>query len=73
MAFVGCQVEGCASHLHQIYQGGYVAMIEINLDITERKICRDCVEKLRVWGNTGKFKKVEHSTVYMTYKSEEDE
>ena len=48
VAFVGCQVEGCASHLHQIYQGGYVAMIEINLDITERKICRDCVEKLRV-------------------------
>ena len=32
MALVGFKVEGCASRLHHVYQGGYVAMHEINLD-----------------------------------------
>ena len=64
MALVDFQVEGCASHLHHVYQGGYVAMHEINIDLAEQNICRDCVDELHMGGNPEKLKKVGHSTVY---------
>ena len=48
-------------------------MHEINLDGAERKICRNCVDELRIGVNTEKLKKVGHSTVYRTEESEEDE
>ena len=64
VALVDCQMEGCASRLHHFYQGKYVAMHDIDLDGTERKIFRNCVDELRVGGKPEKLKKVGHSTVY---------
>ena len=32
VALVCCHVEGCTSHLYHVYQGGYVAMHDIDLD-----------------------------------------
>ena len=52
--------------------GGYVAMYEINIDGVERKICRDCVDELRMGGKPEELKKVGHSTVYRTDELEED-
>ena len=72
VTFVDCQVEGCASRLHHVYQGGYVAMHEINLDEAEQKIFRDCIDKLWIGGKPDKLNKVGHSTVYRMDKSEED-
>ena len=66
VALVDFQVEGCPSFLHHVCQGGGVAMNEINLDGGERKICRDCVDK--IWGRekSDTLKKVGNSTVYRT-------
>ena len=47
-------------------RGGYVAMHEIKLDGAERKICRDCVDKLWMGGKPKKLKMVQHRTVYRT-------
>ena len=35
MALVDCHMEGCASRLHHVCQGGYVDMHEIDLDGAE--------------------------------------
>ena len=43
-------------------------MHEINLDGAELKICFDCVDELWVGGKPEKLKKVQHSTMYSTYK-----
>ena len=48
-------------------------MHEIELDGAERKICRECVDDLRIGGNPEKLKMVQHSTVYRIDESEEDE
>ena len=64
MALVDCQVEGCASRLHPVCQGGYVAMHEIDIDGAERNICCDFVDEIWMLGKPEKLKKVVHSTVY---------
>ena len=43
-----------------------MAMYDNNLDGTERKICRDCVDKLWMGGNPNKLKKVGHNNFYRT-------
>ena len=50
-----------------------MSMHEINLDGAERKICCECVDNLWMGGKPKKLKMVQHSTVYRTDKSEEDE
>ena len=69
---VCCQMKGFGSHLHHVYQGGYVDMHEINLDGAELKICCDFVDELWMGSKPDKLKNVQHSTVYRTDKSEED-
>ena len=70
MALVGCQMEGCALRLHHVYQGGYVAMHEIDLDGEERNICDDFVDNIWMGGKHEKLNKVGHSTVYRMDESE---
>ena len=72
VAIVDFHMEGCASHMHHIYQMGYVDMHEIDIDRSERKICSDCVDELQMGGKPEKLKKVGHSNVYRMDKSEED-
>ena len=48
-------------------------MHEINLDGSERKICRECIYDLHIGGQPKKPKMMQHSTVYRTDKLEEDE
>ena len=48
-------------------------MHEIDLDGSERKIYRYCVEYLRMGGKPEKLKKVGHSTVYRMEKLEDYE
>ena len=45
-------------------QGGYVDMHEIELDGLERKICRECIDDLRMGGKFEKSKMMQDSTVY---------
>ena len=49
-----------------------MAMHVINLDGAEQKICRGCVEKLRIGGKPEKLNNLGHSTVHRTEKLEED-
>ena len=63
VALVDFQMKGCESHLHHVFQGGYVAMHEIDIDGAERNICRNCVEEVWMGGKPEKSKKVQHSTV----------
>ena len=44
----------------------------IDFDGSERKICRNCVEKLQGQGKSETLKKVGDSTVYRTDESEDD-
>ena len=67
MALIDCQVEVCALRLHHIYQKEYVTMHEINIDRSEQKICRDCVDELWMGGNLDKLKNMGKITVYRTY------
>ena len=46
MENVDFKLEGCESRLHQVYNGEYVAMYEINIDGSERKIFCNCVDEL---------------------------
>ena len=69
VALVDCHMEGCASRLHHICQGEYVAMHEIDLDGAERNIFCNCVDDLWMGGKPEKLNKVRHSTVYRTDKS----
>ena len=73
VALVDCQIKGCESRLYHVCQGGYVAMGAIDLDGAERKICHNCVDELWMGGKSKKLNKVQHSTVYRTDESEEDE
>ena len=73
VALVDCQMKGCESRLHHVCQGGYVAMHSIDLDGVERKICQNCVEEIWMGGKSKKLKMVQHSTVYRTDESEEEE
>ena len=66
VALVDCHMEGCASRLYHVYQGGYMDMHEIDLDGAERKTCSDCVEKIWMEGKPDKLNMVGHSTVYST-------
>ena len=50
-----------------------MAMHEIDLDVAERNICYNCVDKLWMGGQPEKLKKVQHSTLYNTYKSDKEE
>ena len=63
MALVDFQMKGCKLRLHHVFQGGYVAMHEIELDGSERKICRECIYDLRMGGKFEKLKMMQHSTV----------
>ena len=72
VALFDCQIKGYELCLHHVCQGGYVAMHAINLDGAERKICHNCVDELWMGGKPKKLKKVQHSTVHRTEKSEED-
>ena len=72
MALVNSQTQRFESRLRHVYQGGYVAMYEINLDGAERKICHNCVDNIWMGGKPEKLKKVQHSTVYRTDESEEE-
>ena len=66
VALVYCQMKGSESRLYHLYQGGHVAMHEIDIDRADRRIFRDCVDKLWMGGKTEKLKKVQHITVYST-------
>ena len=70
VALVDCQMKVCELCLHQVFQGEYVAMHKIDLDIAELKICHNCVDKLWMGGKPDKLKKVQHINVYRTEKLE---
>ena len=63
MALVDCQMKGCASRLHHVFQGEYAAVHAIDLDGAERNIFHNCVDELCMGGKPKKLKKVQHSTV----------
>ena len=46
---------------------------EINLDGSEQKICRECIDDLRMGGKFEKSKMMQDSTVYRIDELEEDE
>ena len=46
VALVDYQMKGCGFRLHHVWQGGYVAIHEIDFDRAELNICRDCVDEL---------------------------
>ena len=73
VTLVDCQMKGCESRLHHVCQGEYVDMHEIKLDGSERKICRECIDDLRMGGNFEKSKMMQVSTVYRMNELEEDE
>ena len=64
MALVDFQVEGCPLRLHHVCQGGYVVLNDIDFDGEERKICRNCVDKIWGRGKSETLKKVRDITVY---------
>ena len=63
VALVNFHMKGCKSCLHNLCQGEYVAMHEINIDETERMICHNCVDELWMGGKPDKLKKSQHSPV----------
>ena len=73
VALVDCQMKGCELRLHHVCQREYVAIHAIDLDRAEPKIFHNCVDELWMEGKPKKLKKVQHSTVYRTDKSEEEE
>ena len=73
VALVDCQMKGCESRLHHVYQGEYVAMHEIELDGSERKIFRECIDDLRMGNKFKKLKMIQDSTLYIMDELEEDE
>ena len=54
VALVDCQMKGCELRLHHVCQREYVAMHDIYLDRAERKICRECIDDLRMGGKPEK-------------------
>ena len=55
MDLVDFQMKGCESRLHHVCQGEYVAMHEIEIDGSERNICRERIYDLRVGGRFEKL------------------
>ena len=72
MVVVDFQMNGCDLRLHHVCKGEYVAMHDIDLDGSELKICRYCVDELWVVNKPDKLKKVQHSTVYRTDEPEDE-
>ena len=72
VALVDFHMKGCESRLHHVCQGESVDMHEIELDGAEQKICRECIDDLRMGGKPEKSKMVQHSTVYRSDELEED-
>ena len=64
VALVDCQMKGRESRLHHVCQGEYVAMHDIELDRSERKICHECIDDLLMGGKFEKRKMMQDSTVY---------
>ena len=58
VALVDFQLEGCPLLLHHVCQGWYVLLDDIDFDGAEQKICRNCVDELRVRGKSETLKKV---------------
>ena len=50
-----------------------MAIHEIEVDRSEQKICRECIDDLRMGGNFEKSKMMQDSTVYRMGELEEDE
>ena len=73
VTLVDFHMKGCEPRLDHVFQGDYVDMNEIDIDISELRICHNYVDKLWMGGKPKKLKKVQHRTVYRTDKSEEDE
>ena len=73
VALFGWQMKGSELRMHHVCQGGYVAMHEIELDGSERKICCECIDDLRMGGKFEKSKMMQDSTVYRMDELEEDE
>ena len=44
-----------------------MAMNAINIDGAKRTICHNCVDEICMGGKPKKLKKVQHSTVFITY------
>ena len=63
VALFDCQMKGRESRLHHVCQGGYVAMHDIELDGTERKVCCKYFDNLWMGGKPDKLKMVQHSTM----------
>ena len=68
---VNFQMKVCELRLYHVCQGGYVIMHVVYLDGAEPKICYNCVDEIWMGGKIKKLKKVQHSTVYRTEKSDE--
>ena len=64
MALVACQVEGCPLCLYHVCQGEHVIFNYIDFDRGERKICRNCVDKIQGQGKLERLKNVGDSTLY---------
>ena len=73
VALVDCQMKGRESRLHHVCQGEYVDMHEIEIDGSERKIFRECIDDLRMGGKCEKSKMMQDRTVYRMEKLKEDE
>ena len=66
MGIVDFQVEVFPSSFPHVYQGECVILNYIDFDGAERKLFRNCVDKLQVWGKSGALKKVVDITMYRT-------
>ena len=71
-ALIDCQLESCPSRFPHVFQGYYVILNYIHFDGAERKICHDCVDKLRGRGKSETLSDVGYITVYGTDKSEKE-
>ena len=59
--------------LYRICQGEYVVLNDIDCDVAERNIYRDCVDELQGRGKSETEKKVGDTNVYGADESEEEE
>ena len=50
VALFDCHVEVCPLRLQHVCQGEYMVLNDIDFDGEERNVCRDCVDKLLIWG-----------------------
>ena len=73
VALVDFQMKGFELRLHHVCQGEYVDMHDIDLDGAEWKIYHNFVDELWMGGKPEKLRKLQHSTMYRTDESEEEE